>query len=77
MNGKGLDRHMFGLFVVCKGFGYVSTVVKYVAQCYQQDVGCTPAFPKSQCDVAIKSPWQFSGKQVPEGCTDDAMDSVN
>lgn len=24
MNGKGLDRHMFGLFVACRGLGYVS-----------------------------------------------------
>lgn len=24
MNGKGVDRHLFGLFVVCKGLGYVS-----------------------------------------------------
>ena len=24
MNGKGIDRHMFGLFVACKGLGYVS-----------------------------------------------------
>ncbi len=27
MNGKGIDRHMFGLFVVCKGLGYVSAVL--------------------------------------------------
>ena len=24
MAGKGLDRHMFGLYVACKGLGYVS-----------------------------------------------------
>lgn len=24
MNGKGIDRHLFALFVVCKGQGYVS-----------------------------------------------------
>ena len=24
MNGKGIDRHMFGLYVVSKGLGYVS-----------------------------------------------------
>ena len=26
MNGKGIDRHMFGLYVVSKGLGYVSTI---------------------------------------------------
>ena len=25
MNGKGIDRHMFGLYVACKGLGYVRT----------------------------------------------------
>ena len=24
MNGKGIDRHLFALFVVCRGQGYVS-----------------------------------------------------
>lgn len=24
MNGKGIDRHLFALYVVCKGQGYVS-----------------------------------------------------
>ncbi len=24
MNGRGIDRHMFGLYVACKGLGYVS-----------------------------------------------------
>lgn len=27
MNGKGIDRHMFGLFVVSKGYGYVRVSV--------------------------------------------------
>ena len=24
MNGKGIDRHLFGLYVACKGMGHVS-----------------------------------------------------
>jgi len=23
MNGKGIDRHLFALFITCKGLGYV------------------------------------------------------
>ena len=26
MNGMGFDRHMFGLFVACRGLGYVSSL---------------------------------------------------
>ena len=26
MNGKGIDRHLFALYVVCKGQGYVSVM---------------------------------------------------
>ena len=29
MNGKGIDRHLFGLLVVCKGLGYVSRVMYF------------------------------------------------
>lgn len=25
MNGKGIDRHLFALYVACKGCGYVSS----------------------------------------------------
>jgi len=31
MNGKGIDRHLFGLYVACRGFGYVS-VFDWLAQ---------------------------------------------
>lgn len=27
MNGKGIDRHLFALYVACKGFGYVSYIL--------------------------------------------------
>lgn len=26
MNGKGIDRHLFALYVLCKGLGFVSQV---------------------------------------------------
>lgn len=29
MNGKGIDRHLFALFVVCKGQGYVSSGIYF------------------------------------------------
>ena len=33
MNGKGIDRHMFGLYVVSKGLGYVSTFTFTLTKC--------------------------------------------
>ena len=46
MNGKGLDRHLFALYVISKGLDYVSIQVLYEWQgtgqtsvcivCYQQ-----------------------------------------
>ena len=27
MNGKGIDRHLFGLYVACKGLGHVSNIL--------------------------------------------------
>ena len=32
MNGKGIDRHMFGLYVVSKGLGYVSTLALHTCK---------------------------------------------
>ena len=32
MNGKGIDRHLFSLFVVCKGQGYVSKIIRYFSK---------------------------------------------
>lgn len=29
MNGKGIDRHLFALYVVCRGQGYVSIKKNY------------------------------------------------
>ena len=28
MNGKGIDRHLFGLYVVCKGLSYVCAHIR-------------------------------------------------
>ena len=37
MNGQGIDRHMFGLYVVSKGLGYVSLIklsLFHVLECF-------------------------------------------
>lgn len=34
MNGKGFDRHLFALFVACKGLGYVSIESSYTIAFY-------------------------------------------
>ena len=29
MSGQGIDRHLFSLYIVCRGQGHVSTLVLY------------------------------------------------
>ena len=39
MNGKGIDRHLFALYVVCKGQGYVSIMT------FEDFLSCSYALP--------------------------------
>ncbi len=40
MNGKGIDRHLFGLYVACKGMGHVSMSFVDLIYLFNGQNGC-------------------------------------
>ena len=38
MNGRGIDRHLFALYVLCNALGYVSRNLCQVFVCFVYDV---------------------------------------
>ncbi len=49
MAGKGIDRHMFGLYIACKGLGYVSRNLPLLITASK----CTNGTQLSQAQIVI------------------------
>lgn len=57
MNGKGIDRHLFALYVVCRGQGYVSSAL-YLSVFFLHAM-------ESKFDRKCEGDWNHSRPQRP------------